>query len=353
MATFRMKWVKAYTDRHGRRRHYFRRPGFPAVAIPGQPGSVDFAQAYADAMASAPRKIGEARTLPGSWSALIVEYYESAGYKIRKDITRRTYRNVIERFRKDFGDEPVKDLTPELLDEILDALAHKPGTRVTLRKVLSILLKLAKRRRLIKDNPMDGLRMPKKAIRGYHAWSEDEIAAYKARWPTGSRERLALALLLYTGQRRSDVVLMGRQHVKDGRIFVKQQKTGSELWIALHSRLKAEIEAGPKEHLTLVTTQYGEPFTANGFGNWFGEKARDAGLVNCTAHGLRKAAARRLAEAGCTPSQIMAVTGHQNLSEVTLYTASVDQSKLADEAIARTNPSNLKSPVRQRPRKVK
>jgi len=352
MATFRVRYVKAYRDRHGKRRLYFRRKGFPSVLLAGEPGSKAFAESYEAAMKNAPRKIGEERTLPGSWSAVIAEYYESTGYQRLKDITKATYRNVLERFRKDFGDEPIAGLTPAILDGILDALAHKPGAQGTLRKVLRLVLKLAKRRRLIKDNPMDGLRLSRKPVKGFIAWSEDDIAAYEAAWPSGTRERRALALLLYTGQRRADVVKMGRQHIKDGRIMVVQQKGDHELWIALHPGLKSEIDKAPKNELQLLTTQYGEPFSAAGFGNWFGEKARAAGLENRTAHGLRKAAARRLAEAGCTPSQIMAVTGHQNLSEVTLYTASADQKRLADEAIARTKTSNPQSPVRQKRRKV-
>jgi integrase len=352
MATLRVRYVKAYTDRHGKRRYYYRRPGQPSVALPGEPGSRAFAEAYDAAMAGAPRKIGEDQAKPGSFSALIADYYESGAYAQIKDITRRTYRNTLERFRRDFGEMPVRELTPGRLDAILDAMAHKPGARDTLRKVLRLILKLAVRRGWIKVNPTDGVRLPRKPARGFRAWTEADIAAYEAKWPTGSRERLALALLLYTGQRRSDVVLMGRQHVQGGRIRVKQQKTGAELWIALHSALKAEIAAGPMEHLTFLVTQCGQPFSPAGFTNWFVERAREAGLPEgSTPHGLRKAAARRLAEAGCTPHQIMAVTGHQNLSEVTLYTASADQERLADEAMAkaetRTKVSNPENPVRQ------
>jgi len=347
-----MRYVQAYADRHGRKRYYYRRPGYPRVALTGQPGSRDFAEAYEAAQAQRPRKIGEDRTLPGSFGALIAEYYESTGYQVLADITKRTYRNVLERFREGFGETPVSAMTPERLDVLLDTLAAKPGAQQTLRKVLRIILKLAVRRRLLKANPMDGLRMSRKAVKGFRAWSEEDIAAFEAKWPPGSRERLALALLLYTGQRRSDVVTMGRQHIKGDRIRVVQQKTGAELWIKLHSRLRAEIAVAPKEHLTLITTQYGEPFSPAGFTNWFSEKATDAGLpAGCAPHGLRKAAARRLAEAGCTPHQIMAITGHANLSEVTLYTASADQERLADEAVAltekRTKMSNPKRPVRQ------
>ena len=51
---------------------------------------------------------------------------------------------------------------------------------------------------------------------GYHAWTDDKVAQFGARHPVGSRARLALALVLYTGQRRSDVLQLGRQHLKDG-----------------------------------------------------------------------------------------------------------------------------------------
>jgi integrase len=183
---------------------------------------------------------------------------------------------------------------------------------------------------------MSEMRRPKKAKEGFRAWTGEDIAQFEARWPSGSRERLALALLLYTGQRRQDVIVMGRQHVRGGVISVVQQKTGTRLEIPLAIPLRSELAQVPPGQLTFLQTQYGEPFTPAGFGNWFRERAQAAGLpARSNAHGLRKAAAAALAESGCTDKQIMAVTGHKNLSEVTLYTASADQARLAREAIAR------------------
>lgn len=346
-----MKYVKAYTDRHGRRRHYFRRRGFPTIALPGDPGSRQFADAYTAALRNSRRKIGADQIEPGSFADMIVQYYESAAYAKLRDITKRTYRNALEKFRQEFADIPVSSITPTTAEDILAAVADRPGAQVTLRKVLNLIFKLALRRGLIKSNPLDGVKLSRKAAKGFLMWREGEIAAYEARWPRGSKERLAMALLLYTGQRRSDVVLMGRQHVKDGTIRVRQQKTGTELTIALHSALRKELDAAPKDHLTFLTTELGEPFTAAGFGNWFAKRTKLAGIAGYTAHGLRKAAARRLAEAGCTANQIMAVTGHKNLSEVTLYTKGADQQRMAAEAIARTETSNRSDGVRQKGRK--
>jgi|SRR5215475_9637214 len=140
----------------------------------------------------------------------------------------------------------------------------------------------------------------------------------------GSKPRLALALLLYTGQRRSDVVSMGRQHIRDGVLQVRQVKTGAELMIPVHAEL-AKVLGETSGDMTFLTTQFGKRFTAAGFGNWFHEECNDAGLLHCSAHGLRKAAARRLAEAGCTEHQIAAITGHASLREVARYTKAADQ----------------------------
>ena len=149
-----------------------------------------------------------------------------------------------------------------------------------------------------------------------------------------------MALCLYTGQRRSDVVRMGRQHVKDGRISVAQQKTAARLKIRLHANLSAEIAAydaaneGAVDHLTYITTNGGSAYSVEGFGNWFRDACALAGLKGKSPHGLRKSAGRRLAEAGCTEKQIAAILGHTSLGEVARYTREANQVGLADDAMA-------------------
>lgn len=333
MATVRMSYVQAYADRHGKMRYYYRRPGYPRVSLPSDPGSVEFAQAYQKA-GETRRKIGEDRVIPGTFSALIAEYYESATFAGHEEITRRTYRNVLEKFRKTWGNCPVKEFTPSVVDKLIES---KPKNLSTLRKVLNLILKLAVRREWIDYNPLAGVRISRKPIKGFRDWTDGEIAQFEAHWPTGSRERLALALLLYTLQRRSDVVVMGRQHMKPGKIHVAQAKGGGEtrLWLPIHPALQRELDQIPAGQLTFLQTQYGVPFSPAGFTAWFVASAKEAGLKDFTPHGGRKAGSRRLAEADVTPSQIMAVTGHKNLSEVTLYTQAVDQERLAEQAFAK------------------
>lgn len=141
----------------------------------------------------------------------------------------------------------------------------------------------------------------------------------------GSRERLAFDLLLYTGQRSGDVREMTAGQVGEAFISLRQSKTNEQLEIPIHSALEASLVACRSSHLLLLSTQYGQGFTAKGFGNWFSDAARKAGLSNCSAHGLRKSAARRLAEAGATAHQIMAITGHRSPKEVERYTRAADQ----------------------------
>jgi integrase len=169
---------------------------------------------------------------------------------------------------------------------------------------------------------------------GFHTWSEEEIAAFEDKHPIGSRPRLALALLIYTGQRRSDLVNMGPKHVRKGYMTVRQQKTGKLLDLPMHPELVRVIAATTIGLKSFLVTSHGQPYTPAGFGNWFREQCNEAGLAQCSAHGLRKAACRRLAEAGCSANEIMAVSGHSDLREVTIYTAAAEQKRLATQAMA-------------------
>jgi integrase len=116
------------------------------------------------------------------------------------------------------------------------------------------------------------------------------------------------------------------------------------LAIPLHPDLAAIIAATPSGHLTFLTTTFGKSFTAAGFGNWFRDQCNEACLPrHCAAHGLRKAACRRLAEAGCSANIIASISGHTTLTEVARYTKAADQERMARDgmaAITRTTKGN-------------
>jgi integrase len=195
------------------------------------------------------------------------------------------------------------------------------------------------------DNPTDGARRPKLREGGFYPWTEADIVAFEQRHPVGTKARLALALLLYTAQRRGDVIKFGRQHIRDGCIHLRQAKTGKALAIPVHPELQAILEAMPGDNLTLLVSQNGAPFSSDGFYAWFRRCCKEAGITPAaTPHGLRKAACRRLAEAGCSAAVIASISGHRSLREVARYIDSADQTKLARqgiEAVSRTKVATL------------
>jgi integrase len=184
------------------------------------------------------------------------------------------------------------------------------------------------------DDPTAGIRRPRSRSAGIYAWNDQDIAAFEAAHPIGGRARLALALLLYTAQRRSDVIRMGWQHVRDGVIHVRQGKTGRELRIPILAELQTVLDATPRDQMTFLVTRFGKPFSPVGFTNWFKGACRAAGLPEAASvHGLRKAALRRVAEADHGANVIAAISGHRSLREVARYTASADQLRMARQGI--------------------
>ena len=331
------KFVQGFVDRHGKARFYFRRAGFENVPLPGLPWSPEFMAAYEGAIAGQPTQIGSGRVKPGTIRALAVSYYGSLAFRSMKSSTQSVYRNIIEKFCREtdragqaHGEKNAAALRREHVVKLMAARAEQPDSANGLRKILRAMMKHAVEAGLRHDDPTRDVRAMRVKSDGFHSWTEDEISRFEERHAIGSRARLAFALLLHTGQRRSDVIRMGRQHVRDDVLQVRQVKTGTELMIPLHPALTNIITATPTDNLTFLTTQFGKPFAAAGFGNWFREQCDLAGL----AHGLRKAAARRLAEAGCTEHEIGAITGHASLREIVRYTKAADQQRLARAAIA-------------------
>ena len=331
-------------DRHDTRRVRFRKGRFTTY-LTGTPWSEDFMRQYAAALdgvkASAPTTSGElgaSRTKSGSVSALVVRYYRSPEFKALKPSTQVVRRRIVEHFRNAYGGLPVNRLTRQNVRDIIGAKADTPHAANGLLKVLRVLLGYAVTSEMIEDSPAVGVKLYRASGGGFHSWTEPEIAQFEARHAVGTRARLAFALLLFTAQRRGDVAKMGWQQLcatPDGdAIVLRQEKTDTPLVIPIHPDLARVLAATPRSNLTFLVTRTGAPFTAGGFGYWFRRRCDEAGLPHCSAHGLRKAAATRLANAGCSSDQIRAITGHRSLTEVANYTRAADQRRLARQAMA-------------------
>jgi integrase len=282
-------------DRHGKRRVRFRKGGF-STYLTGTPWSDDFMAQYAaalDGVKAQSTEIGKDRTIPGSVDALAVSYYKLVFPRL-KISTQAERRWIIERFRGEHGTKPVRILKREHIAAIIAARSETPHAANNLLKTLHTLFEHAVAVNMITGNPAADVKKFRIQSDGFHPWTEAEVAQFLAYHPVGSRARLALAMLL-TGQRRSDVVRMGWQHIAGGAIAVKQEKTGARLLIPLDidPLLPESLASVPKTSMTFLVTKYGAPFTPAGFSNWFRLKCDEAGLPQCSAHGLRKLVATR------------------------------------------------------------
>src|SRR5499427_6950572 len=239
------KYVKAWVDKRDSRAYYYlRRRGFPRVRLPGLPWSPSFMAAYESALSGPRTAIGAGRVKPGSVAAVIAEYLDSQSFFTSKSAgTQRMRRGILERFRRGYGDRPFALLPPEWIEALLDS--KPPHAARSWLVTLRSLCQFAVKRRYLRTDPTANIKQRTIKGDGFHCWTDAEIAQFEAHHPIGTKPRLALALLLYTAQRRSDVVKMGRQHIRDGVLTVKQQKTGTMLAIPVHPDLRAVLDATP------------------------------------------------------------------------------------------------------------
>jgi integrase len=293
--------------------------------------------AYSAALAGMPDplEVGASRTLPGTICALVVAYYRSEAWRSLGEDTKNSRRRVIDRFREQHGQKRVALMHREHFIAMLDKF-EKPTTKRNWFKAIRALMKAAVPS-MRKDDPTDGIPMPKlPKSKGHHTWTDDEIAQYRAYWRLGVQQRLVFEFALETASRRSEVVRLGPQHVRNGRIRIERTHGSADVDIPLSADLQAACDAMPKDHLTYIVTAGGKPRSKFGLGNDFAEWMTAAGLPSCCRmHGLKKGGMRRLAERGATTHELMAISGHKTLSEVQRYTDAADRKLLADSGMAR------------------
>jgi integrase len=347
----RYRYLVCDRDRHGNARWYLRRPGQAKIRLRATPNTPEFDAAYRAAIegpSEAPKHaLRDAPAVPGTIEALIRAYYAGAEYKALAPRGQRVRRLVLDRFRIEHGAKRADKLEPRHLMAIRDRMAATPEAANALLKYLRVVWAFAgPPRNLVASDPTRAVRyLASRSPDGFRQWSLDDVAAFEAHWPIGSKPRLALALLLYTGQRRSDVIRLGRQHLRADAttgsvslVFTQvknAQRKPVRLSLPVIAELQRAIDACPNAGLTFLESDRGGAFTDDGFGNAFRRWATAAGLTKCSPHGLRKAAAARLAELGATAHEIAAVTGHRTLKEVARYTAGAAQKIMADSALGR------------------
>lgn len=366
MARIRVKYIKQDVDRHGNLRTYLAMPGRRKVRIRADVSTPEFWVEYREAVEVARAPVAEAvepekpgqPAAPGSVAWLCQRWYASADFKRLGPSTQRTRRRILERCcavrdQKGVsrGAKPYRQLEPSHVRAWRDALAETPeaanGLVKTVRRVFAWACDPTVN--LAETNPARDVPKFTSNGEGWHAWTTGEIEQYIAHHPIGSQAYLALALLLFTGVRRSDVVRLGRQMERrdgDGAWLRFTETKGAarlakQREIPVLPDLQAAIEACPSGHMTYLATAYGKPFTGNGFGNKFRDWCREAGLPHCSPHGLRKAGATIAADAGASAHELMAIFGWQSLQEAERYTRQADRRRLAGRAMRLLKPEGF------------
>jgi integrase len=344
-----LPYLKEDTDRHGNIRIYVRRNGCK-IRIRAPKGSPEFARAYAEAVHALDHpggaKVGRGiEPAPaGTLGWLAASYFASARFKKLDPKSQTTRRLVIEHCLREprkpgakslMAACPIDYVNAAVVQMLMDRKQDKPGAANNRKKYLSAMFGWAVRQHHMNSNPARDAERASYATDGFHTWTVDEVRQFEERHQIGTKARLALALLLFTGARRGDVVTFGRQHVKEGTLRYVPRKTRYKRMTASEKpivpALAEVINATPTGDLTFLVTEYGKPFTAAGFGGWFRERCDEAGLPRCTAHGLKKAGATIAAENGATDRQLMAMFDWSTSAQANAYTASANRKRLAAE----------------------
>ncbi|MGO4854897.1 site-specific integrase [Phaeovulum sp. W22_SRMD_FR3] len=329
----RLTGIKVITKKNGQR-YIYRRVGTTLHRLPDLPeNDPRFLAAYA-AAGSAPAKPIN-REVAGSIAALCVAYLRSPEYARLAPSTRNVWRNTLDRIREQRGKGMVSDLRPDHIRKDIRALT--PGAASNRIKAWRSILKFAVEEGWIISDPSFGIKAQRGEVTPHRQWTATEIAAYRAHWPTGAPERIAFEVIYWTGARCVDAVALGWSRVDgSGWLAYVQAKTKGPATCPVRvlpnwaRSMRADHEhflaALSPETAFWITTGTGKPRSVKGLSQWMSANAKAAGLAaDCTAHGLRKARAAALAEAGASALQIGAWTGHASLSEIAHYTRQADQ----------------------------
>ena len=328
----RPPYLNIFPSRHGEMMCYFRRNGINVrLPLPSEQGFLD---AYTNALIKSKNHEIQKKSYDGTISALIAEYYKSAEYRTLRESTKRGYRSTLEKIRENHGRRLVADLSPKHVRALVNELADNPATANKYLRFLKMVMRFAVLNEWISSDPTSSVKRLRYKTDGYPVWPESEIAKYEVYWPIGTKQRLALALFLYTGQRLADVAKMSLNHIDGEVLRVTQNKGGEKLFLPFHPQLRAAINATDRKGLFLLETIHARPYSEKSLGTTFVGWAKAAGVEKgYSAHGLRKSSLTRLADAGASLAQLMSISGHRDPDQVLHYIRDRDKRTEAQAAM--------------------
>lgn len=345
------------TTRHGKTVWVVRAGHGPRTRLRAAYGTAEFKAEYDAAIKGEPYQGNAVAPAKASLQWLWDNYHDTASsWFALAASTRRQRENIMRRVLKDNGRKPYLAIKKSDIVAGIDRRAKTPSAARNFLDTMKGLFGWALEREHVAQDPtasVKGPARPKSA--GFPAWTREDVAAYQRRWPLGTRQRVWLDVILYTGPRRGDAAIIGRQHIKDARnedgsvtrvASWRTEKSGETVTVTIPilAVLQRTLDAGPTGDLTWICSSRGLPYTKESFGNAFSETARMAG-VKKSAHGVRKIAATIAAENGATAHELMAIFGWTNIRQAEVYTREAARAKLAASGVSKMDESRTSIPA--------
>ena len=328
----RKPYVQKETTRHKKTVWYFRKGDGPRVRLRGDYESPEWLADYDAALGVAQGEPAPAKATNGTLGWLIDRYFDSTAFTGLAAGTQKARRSILNRVKQTGGNLRINQLSRGTVVQGRDRRKDTPAAAVNFVKTMKALFNFAVEAEIMASNPAADLKNPAPKTEGHHTWTIDEVLKFWERHPVGTRARLAMDILLFTGMRSSDAVLLGHQHIRSDWLHYRSVKTGVQVDAPVLPALRQSIDATQTGDMALLITEHGGPFkSAASFGNWFRKQCKLA-KVPGRAHGLRKAGATIAAENGASDQQLMALFGWTDARQAGLYTRKARRGVLAGEA---------------------
>jgi integrase len=340
MTNQNLPYLQRTISRHGKIVFYVRKRPFDRIRINGKYLSPEFMCEYFAAIAKVTCSNNIHETTknkePSKSLAWLIERYRES-YEFRNNLAEETRigrDRILRKIKDDSGLRPFNSFKQADFEASMEKRKDKPNEGNNFLRTVKGLFKWAAEKNHLEEDPTVNIKKFKIAdTEGFHTWTEEEVLQFQNYWPIGTRERLAMGVIISTGLRRGDACVLGRQHIRNNTIKIKTHKTGAIVELPLVKSLSALIEATPTGNLTLVSRVDGLPYTKESFGSFFGDACKAAGVPG-RAHGLRKIAAIRLAYNGASTPQLNAVFGWSDKGAMALkYIEAANKARFARQAL--------------------
>lgn len=309
---------------------YFRIGKGKRIRLPDDYGSPAFNAAYHAALSGEPVQAAKGKPHKGSVAWLLYRYRESSAWAGLSPATRYQRDLIFAQITEKAGHEPFAGVTAKTIRNGREARKATPFMANNYLRAVKGLFAWALEAEFITENPAAGVQEIAVKTKGHEPWTVEDVRAYEAQWPLGTRERVWLHVLAYTGLRLGDACAVGWQHANaENWVVLRAEKTGERLEFPILPPLLETLKAGPTGDMAWIVSAHGRHFVKESFGNAFRDACRAAGITGKSAHGLRKMLASLAAESGASEELLQAWFGWKSNRMSSIYTRAASKKAMA------------------------